>query len=51
MVFFHFLKTLIVETRLMALLEDINNIIPKTQLFFTFKDIGDETSNFVISRF
>ena len=37
--------------RLMVLLGDINSIISRTKLCFTFKNFGDTTSNFVIDRF
>ena len=39
-----------VKTLLMALLEDINNIIPKKEFSFDLGFIGDATSNFAIDR-
>ena len=35
----------------MALSEDINNMIPKTEIFLNLDIIGDGTSNFVFDRF
>ena len=37
--------------RLKALLRDISNMIPKTEIFFKFIDIDDATSDFVFDHF
>ena len=51
MVFFNFLKILTVERRAIAHLGDINDIIPKTELFFNLSVVRHtvwlgKTSNF-----